>query len=78
MVCGNYKFRLYNQTLVNRALMDVADHIQTQYALTKGKTFIYDEQVKVMRSMLKEKDAELDDKVITITAVQNEHMKLYS
>ena len=56
MVCGNFKFRLYNQTLVNRALMDVADHIQTQYALTKGKTFIYDEQVKVMRSMLKEKE----------------------
>ena len=27
MVCGNFKFRLYNQTLVNRALMDVADHI---------------------------------------------------
>ena len=66
MVCGNFKFRLYNQTLVNRALMDVADHIQTQYALTKGKTFIYDEQVKVMRSMLKEKEQEIKLRVYNV------------
>lgn len=37
MCCGNFKFRLYNQTLVNRTLMDVSEQIQTDYKNKKGK-----------------------------------------
>ena len=46
--------------------MDVADHIQVQYSLLKGKGFVYDEQVKVMRRMLKEKETEIKLRVYNV------------
>lgn len=46
--------------------MDVAHHIQNEYATKKGKSFNYDDQVKVMRSMLKKKEKEIKLRVYNI------------
>jgi hypothetical protein len=63
MCCGSFKFRLYNQTLVNRALMDVSSRIQNDYATKKGKSFNEDEEKAIMLEMLAEKEIEIKMRV---------------
>lgn len=36
MCCGSFKFRLYNETIVTRALMDVSQTIQGDFWLIEG------------------------------------------
>jgi len=59
MTSGSFKFRLYNQTLVNRALLDVSFLIQGHYSTQKGKTFNEDNEKEIMRDELEKKEAEI-------------------
>ncbi len=58
MISGSFKFRLYNQTLVNRALLDVSYSIQDHFA-TQRKTFNEDAEKEYLRNELVKKEAEI-------------------
>eukprot|EP00347_Sterkiella_histriomuscorum_P020724 403336721 len=68
MCCGRFKFTLYNQNLMNKALKEVSHFQQTYRDSIKHENFIANSkrQIEIMNTLLQLKQLEIKEKIIYV------------